>query len=374
MTKAVLFDVDGVFLDEARCFDVSALTVYELLYDETYLNLKKGIALETLTESQIMAIRSELFENDQILHRLKSLGINSNWDMLFIVFSVHLIDILKTLPKNVREAFLDESTFSVTSLKELQSHIEYKGIDYALPLDFLNGLTDGKEQIYETLKNYAGEVLQTEQTALFDINSVMWQLAQELYQEWYLGTKLYEEVEKKTAKTNYKNGYIYDEVVLAPIEGIRHLLQDLKDAGYLLAIATGRTRVETLIPFEALGLLSYFDDAHIVTASEVIEAEKQYPELKPLGKPNPFSYVATYNGNQKDKYHEYATKQTNCMNRNEVTIVGDSLADLLSAQKVNATFIGTLTGLKGTDAADELDAKGADKLVNHVLEIRQHLL
>lgn len=374
MTKAVLFDVDGVFLDEARCFDVSALTVYELLYDEAYLNLKKGIALETLTESQIMAIRSELFENDQILHRLKSLGINSNWDMLFIVFSVHLIDILKTLPKNVREAFLNESTFSVISLKELQSYIEYKGIDYALPLDFLNGLTDGKEQIYEALKKYAGQVLQTEQTALFDINSVMWQLAQELYQEWYLGTKLYEEVEKKTAKTNYKNGYIYDEVVLAPIEGIRHLLQDLKDAGYLLAIATGRTRVETLIPFEALGLLSYFDDAHIVTASEVIEAEKQYPELKPLGKPNPFSYVATYNGNQKDQYHEYATKQTNCMNRNEVTIVGDSLADLLSAQKVNATFIGTLTGLKGTDAADELDAKGADKLVNHVLEIRQHLL
>ncbi|UXR79131.1 MULTISPECIES: HAD hydrolase-like protein [unclassified Staphylococcus] len=374
MTKAVLFDVDGVFLDESRCFDVSALTVYELLYDKAYLNLKEGIALDALTESEIMTIRNELFENDLILHRLKSLGINSNWDMLFIVFSVHLIDLLKSLPEAEKLSFLDESTFSETSIKALQSHIKSSHIDYALPLDFLNHLTEGKEQIYEGLKAYAANILQTDKVALFDINSPLWQLAQELYQEWYLGTKLYEEVEKKEAKTNYKKGYIYDEVVLAPIDGIRSLLQDLKEAGYLIAIATGRTRVETLIPFEALGLLSYFDDSHIVTASEVIQAEKQYPELKPLGKPNPFSYVATYDGNDTSKYHDYATNQVNRLHHHEVTIVGDSLADLLSAQKVNARFIGTLTGLKGTEAAEELDSKGADELVNHVLEVRQYLL
>lgn len=28
--KAILFDVDGVFLSEERCFDVSAITVAEL--------------------------------------------------------------------------------------------------------------------------------------------------------------------------------------------------------------------------------------------------------------------------------------------------------------------------------------------------------
>ncbi len=374
MTKAVLFDVDGVFLDEARCFDVSALTVYELLFDEAYLNLKKGEALDALTDSQIAAIRAELFENDLILHRLKSLGINSNWDMLFIVFAVHLIALLEPLSDDVKASFLDEVSFTETSLASLREHISYKGIDYALPLDFLNGLTEGKEQIYQALIDYAGRVLNTDQTALFDINSRLWQLAQELFQEWYLGTTLYEEVEKKAAKTTYKKGYIYNEVVLAPVEGIRTLLSDLKEAGYMIAIATGRTRVETLIPFEALGLLSYFDDDHIVTASEVIAAEKQYPELKPLGKPNPFSYIATYNGNDTSQYQDYATNQTKRVNHSEVTIVGDSLADLLSAQKINASFIGTLTGLKGTEAAEELNAKGADVLVNNVLEVRQHLL
>ncbi|GAB5857542.1 hypothetical protein JMUB7542_27770 [Staphylococcus aureus] len=44
------------------------------------------------------------------------------------------------------------------------------------------------------------------------------------------------------------------------------------------------------------------------------------------------------------------------VNKDDVFIVGDSLADLLSAQKIGATFIGTLTGLKGKDAAGELEA------------------
>ncbi|MDK8290252.1 MAG: hypothetical protein QP784_13155, partial [Staphylococcus lugdunensis] len=34
--KSILFDVDGVFLSEERCFDVSALTVDELLHSENY--------------------------------------------------------------------------------------------------------------------------------------------------------------------------------------------------------------------------------------------------------------------------------------------------------------------------------------------------
>ena len=79
-------------------------------------------------------------------------------------------------------------------------------------------------------------------------------------------------------------------------------------------------------------------------------AEKQFPQYQPLGKPNPFSYIATLNGNYNDQYERYATKQEDIVNKDEVYIVGDSLADLLSAKKIGATFIGTLTGLKGKAA------------------------
>ena len=38
----------------------------------------------------------------------------------------------------------------------------------------------------------------------------------------------------------------------------------LKERGYHLAIATGRPRTETLVPFESLGLKAFFSDNHIV--------------------------------------------------------------------------------------------------------------
>ncbi|MCD0937779.1 HAD family hydrolase, partial [Staphylococcus aureus] len=54
--KKILFDVDGIFLSEERCFDVSALTVYELLMDKCYLGLHSHIDWETLTDNDIQDI------------------------------------------------------------------------------------------------------------------------------------------------------------------------------------------------------------------------------------------------------------------------------------------------------------------------------
>lgn len=374
MTKAILFDVDGVFLDESRCFDVSALTVYELLYSTDYLGLKSHIDLSQLTDVQITDIRATLFKNDVILNRLKSMGINSNWDMLFVVFSVHFIECLKQISHEARIDFLNSVQFDETTLRKVGQQLTNIIINYERPLQFIENGSEGRSQIYQSLQSYAMTELNVEEATLFDINSPLWQLAQEIYQEWYLGTALYEEVEQKVAKTDYKRGYIYHELALAPIEDIKQLLTNLNAAGYQLAIATGRPRTETLVPFETLDLLSYFDDAFIVSASEVLEVESRYPELKPLGKPNPFSYIAAFNGNQKQDYYDYATNQTNRMDPEKVTIVGDSLADLFSAQTVNAQFIGTLTGLKGKSAEAELRAHGAEIIVDNVLDIQKVLL
>ncbi|HHU6749457.1 TPA: HAD family hydrolase [Staphylococcus pseudintermedius] len=374
MTKAILFDVDGVFLDESRCFDVSALTVYEMLFSTDYLGLKPHVNLSQLTDAQITDIRATLFKKDVILNRLKSTGINSNWDMLFVVFSVHFIECLKQLSHEARLNVLNTAQFDENTLRKVGQQLTMRVTDYERPFQFIENASEGRSQIYQSLQNYAMTELKVEEATLFDMSSPLWQLAQEIYQEWYLGTALYEEVEQKVAKTDYKRGYIYHEIALAPIEDIKQLLTDLKAAGYQLAIATGRPRTETLVPFETLELLSYFDEAFIVSASEVLEVESRYPDLKPLGKPNPFSYIAAFNGNQKQDYYDYATNQTNRMDPKTVTIVGDSLADLFSAQTVNAQFIGTLTGLKGRSAEAELRSHGAEIIVDNVLDIRKILL
>ncbi|EKU50233.1 HAD family hydrolase [Staphylococcus massiliensis] len=371
--KSILFDVDGVFLSEERCFDVSALTVHELLYSEDYLNLKDIKPLHTLTNEDMTSIRNELFEKDQTLNQLKSLGLNSNWDMLFVVFSIHFIQILKTLKDDQIKRYTDSTLFDLETLKHVHQDVNEVTIDHKLPLEFLQTVPSGKENIYTALKDYAKQVLHIEDVALFDIHSPLWHLAQEIYQEWYLGVALFEEIEQKPRKTSFKEGFIYDETFIIPLEEIKALLKRLKDKGYMIAIATGRSRTETIVPFKDAGLLEYFDEHHIVTASEVMKVEAAYPELKPLGKPNPFSYLAALNGNDESQYHAYSTNQENRVSKHDVFIVGDSLADLLSAKKINATFIGPLTGLKGQDAKAELVENGADHIINNVGELERIL-
>ena len=374
--KSILFDVDGVFLSEERCFDVSAITVEELLTSEgIFLGFGTYIDFENdLNDKKIQEIRERVFQHDKILNQLKSLGLNSNWDMLFIVFSIHLIDLAKQLDQSHRCEFLNSSTFNEKTLFEMNKHLLHKEIDYEKPLEVIDSFRNGKDAIYEDLESYAKDQLEIDDTELFKLKSNLWQLAKDTYQEWYLGKDLFNKVEEGTALLDFKKGFIYEEVILKPQEEIQLLLQHLKEAGYHLAIATGRPRTETIIPFESLGLKSYFDDEHIVTASEVLDAESDYPEYQPLGKPNPFSYIATLNGNDRNRYKEYATHQENIVNKDEVYIVGDSLADLLSAKKIGATFIGTLTGLKGDKAQPELEEYGADYIVEDVTKIRNILL
>lgn len=152
MSKAILFDVDGVFLDESRCFDVSALTIYELLYDAKFLNLPSTVHLEEITDDEIQLIRSSVFQDDSILNQLKSLGLNSNWDMLFIVFSIHLVSILRSLNDKDKEYFLSESNFDETTLKCLGEKVKECKIDYTLPFEFMNTVSKGKDAIYQDLK------------------------------------------------------------------------------------------------------------------------------------------------------------------------------------------------------------------------------
>lgn len=106
-----------------------------------------------------------------------------------------------------------------------------------------------------------------------------------------------------------------------------------------MAVATGRPRTETIVPFKSFSLLQWFDQSHIVTASEVLTAESQYPSSAPLGKPNPFSYIATLNGNHREHYSEYIKNQNHIVCGTDVYIVGDSLADLLCAKKLEQRLL-----------------------------------
>ena len=46
-------------------------------------------------------------------------------------------------------------------------------------------------------------------------------------------------------------------MILRPVEEIKTLLNDIKQAGFNIAIATGRPRTETIVPFESFGLKTF---------------------------------------------------------------------------------------------------------------------
>ncbi len=90
------------------------------------------------------------------------------------------------------------------------------------------------------------------------------------------------------------------------------------------------------MPFENLGLF-HLEADFIATASDVLEAENMYPQARPLKSRMPlvisqlYMVIIAIN-----KY--YINRRDNIVNKDDVFIVGNSSADLLSAQKIGATY------------------------------------
>ena len=371
MYKAVLFDVDGVFLSEERCFDASALSVWELLHAPHYLGVDDQKHVVRPSEEEILRIRKEVFVNDQVLDWMKQRGLNSNWDMVYLVFSGQLMLILKELyqvkPNRVKQLLSEPVT--VETLQEIRK----ESIGFQPRFTGFIPLFDGKENLDKhQLLVYFNELAREWfgfEVAPFSRNSSLWKLAYSVYQEWYLGDERYLETEGEPARQQGKKGFLENEIALADSDAIKQLLTDLKEKGIMAGIGTGRSYLETEVPFRSFGWLFLFDENHIATASDVIEAEKAYPASAPLGKPEPFTYVRAYLGRDAG-IRDCLNQPLPLENGKEILIVGDSVADLLAARKMGCDFAATLTGLTGKAAREKFESLKAD----YILEDITHLM
>jgi phosphoglycolate phosphatase-like HAD superfamily hydrolase len=345
----ILFDVDGVFLSEERCFDVSALTVEELLYSPRYLNLDGRKFRTDYTNEEISRIRSTIFADDRVLKRFKEAGLNSNWDMLFITFAILYIDILK-------EEKLNLADIDITNLNEVGDMLGEVTVNPEAVLEFISRETFTKDEIYNALIEYAGTLQNLKDSNVFRMYGPIWEQGRYKYQEWYLGSELVEADTGRAAEELEKTGFIYDEEWIVDTASIKEMLNSLKDKGYTIGVATGRPRQETLLPFEEDGLIEVFDERRISTASEVMDAEGRSNARHALTKPHPFSYLWSLYV-QNDALFDAAVNGRNESDE-QIFIVGDSVADFYCADKIGATFIATLTGLTGDDIIstfEELD-------------------
>lgn len=369
MIKTILFDVDGVMLSEERYFDASALTVWELLFSPQYAGLQGEPFHPAPAEAVIRRVREQVFVQDEVLNFIKSRGINSNWDMVFLAVSYQLVRLIEALVPHVPEAaslLADElGRQELARLRQwANDYTPDFAVDYAAFLPDFAKSSAQKADLLLYVNQLAKERCGVE-TDKFSANCALWQLVQETFQEWYLGDeRVAASIGRETMQPG-KKGFLTDEIPIVPPTEMAELFRVLNERGYTLGIGTGRPTIETHVPLRAMNLLEWFDPNRVVTASHVLEAEEAHPDYVPLSKPHPFSYVKGLLGLETPN-SDVLRHPLPIENGEEVLVVGDSLADLLAARSMGCQFAATLTGLSGQKARSKFAEEKADYILDDI--------
>ena len=353
--KKVIFDIDGVLLSEERYFDVSALTVWEILYSPKYMGLpaeQEDFQAESVTEGQIASCRSTVWGNDTLLTWLKARGINSNWDMVH----ADLITTLWIMAETYRKRAEGERIhLSFSTPKDVQqAGKELMGLPVPKAEEVLQ---KWKDTIPEGLQGEAViHCLAQAMTDTFEggadwaeLRSPFWQIHTEAFQAWYLGDDCFISLLHHVPYSSGKPGFLQREVPLAPVAAIKSMFIRLKEMGYELGIATGRAREEMEIPFKMFHWYEEFDPKYMATASDAVEAAALLGGPV-LDKPNPFIFSCAIFGRNRDNYSAYSQEQMKPAVEDEIIVCGDSYSDVIGSHRAGAAFIGILTGLEGKAA------------------------
>ncbi len=356
----IIFDMDGVITSEENYWNAAALTVYETFTSKLYYG-QSQLKIDPSAE-EIKKIRKKVFYKDKIISLIKNKGINTNWDLAFIIICIVLI------LNKVKET--DFKNFKTTE-KQLELNF-YKVYKYIKKLD-LKGFQI-IEHVGETLSKLTGK-----DKLYYNRDSKFWLQYQHMFQEWYLGGNQYKLIYGVPAKQEGKPGLIHYEEPLIPLEQIRQVLKTLKQAKIRLGVATGRPYAEIEPQLKKWDLKKYFDINSVITYDDVVKAKKDMHNNPShhnnadinIAKPHPYIFLkAIYGKAYKDM--ELIKGNYNKDTIKSVAIVGDSGADIIPAKKINCMFIAVLTGLSGMKSKKYFKQTGADIILKDIRELIIH--
>ena len=332
----ILFDMDGVITSEQAYWDSAALTVYEMLYSSKYYGDNELDAKNI--EDNLAKIRKDIFCSDRTIRLVKNKGVNSNWDLAYVVLAATLI-----------------------SGKDAKFEEIYQKIDSA-----------GKDafEIYDTLAELLSIKFKKEK-AYFERLSTFWQEVTNCFQEWYLGDENYENTYSTLPVLSGKSGFMSDEKPLVDHNKLICLLKLLKSGGKRLGVGTGRLRAESEPVLISWGAREFFDDDSVITYNDVTSAEETLStsgDNVNLTKPHPFMFLKGHFGN-KVSVEDIVNKNYNKESISRTLVIGDAGADLFSAKAGGFDFAAVLTGVQGKDARAFFEKENATFILNDVLEL-----
>ncbi|MHB8627371.1 MAG: HAD family hydrolase [Aggregatilineales bacterium] len=321
----VIFDMDGVVTTEEKYWACVRLTLWELVTQTLGLSNAFGDAVHDPAAREAVVPDSDIYA-------LKSLAVNSNWDITYLVACVYLA----ALPG----ATVLTAPGVPELLEAIQEAVSGPAEWPAALTAFLQRTGGAKGRV---LIREAGTRLQSaldlSQSHLLQVDGPLWWYLHERFQRWYRG----EAMAERDAPP------LLDGTVI-PAEQLHAMFKQLQAENYTLGAATGRPRDELEDALGDLGLLEYFDKARLGTLDVVRQAETKFG-VSGLSKPHPFSLLRALYPHA--DFEVLLDEDFQKLKRPNVAVIGDSTSDVLMAKAAGCRPVGVLTGVRGQSAQVE---------------------
>jgi len=305
----IIFDMDGVITTEQAYWTTAALTVRSMLEP----------GFNTTEPDEILRTRQDIFQNDKTISLCKNIGINSNWDLDFVVY--------------VCSRLCNTTDFKVV-------------------YDYIKSLNLTALDLYKFLEDKG-----------YPRNEGVWLEMQDYFQQWYLGDEGYRRVNGKEPKVTGRTGFMNNELPMFDLQQLKPFLKSLKDADATLAIATGRLWYEVVPALKRWGIYEYFDENSISTYDYVEKA--QFLSEEALTKPHPYCFLKALLGTSYPDEKILSGDYDKTL-ADTALAVGDAGADILSAQAGGMKFAAVLTGVSGEKAREYFVKQNADYIFDNV--------
>lgn len=330
----VLFDMDGVITSEQQYWNSAALTVFEMLHSNKYFGNQPFDALDA--EKNMNNIRKAVFFDDKLIALAKTMGVNSNWDLVYVVLSAALI--LET-KSDFEKVYSYLSSIKSDDVFEIYTHLAQELAKKAgLTIEYCTRLQE------------------------------LWTTCSYVFIEWFYGSSLFEKCLNKVPNEKGKHGLFSKEEPIIPMKKLHELLSLLKDAGKRLGVGTGRPGVEALSPIDSWDIHKYFSDDAIIDYTYLSEVEKNLNLAERninLVKPHPYMFLKGVFGKEYDD-EKIISGDYDVLKCKKTLVVGDAASDMFSAFAAGCDFAAVLTGIEGKAAKSFFEKEGATYILDDV--------
>jgi len=259
----VIFDIDGVLIDVSGSYrEVVRLSVFYYLRD--VLGARE-LREEFITLSDVASVK-------------KSGGLNNDWDLTYAILDFILKNYFEKYNNSFIEDFkkislLGEDSGVLKALQELREKLDFSTLYREFSSSYFNNfIKQGYFSSYASKICFSPFILNNG-----DVKSG--NIIKRLFQELYLGQKLFTEIYGENPLIYNGKGFIEKERLIPTIKELEEL-----SSLCILAIATGRPGIEAHYALQHFRIEKIFKV--VVTEDDIIDAEKKKGES--LRKPHPY--------------------------------------------------------------------------------------